>query len=114
MCGLKHIDTQHVHRRTYVTPFVGVWIETPLLSKDLFSPEVTPFVGVWIETFCYEIKVEMMSSHPSWVCGLKHLIHALPEDVFVVTPFVGVWIETITTLIFLQLSFSHTLRGCVD
>ena len=33
-----------------VTPFVGVWIETPVNSQSILYIGVTPFVGVWIET----------------------------------------------------------------
>ena len=33
-----------------VTPFVGVWIETPKTHKMEVGVNVTPFVGVWIET----------------------------------------------------------------
>ena len=33
-----------------VTPFVGVWIETPPVSNTVLALLVTPFVGVWIET----------------------------------------------------------------
>ena len=36
--------------RRAVTPFVGVWIETPLPADARYPAEVTPFVGVWIET----------------------------------------------------------------
>ena len=36
-----------------------------------------------------------MQSHPSWVCGLKHITVQSIEQMRVVTPFVGVWIETI-------------------
>ena len=32
-----------------VTPFVGVWIEIPVLSSISLYVYVTPFVGVWIE-----------------------------------------------------------------
>ena len=32
---------------------------------------VTPFVGVWIETSLLRILVDIVPSHPSWVCGLK-------------------------------------------
>ena len=34
---------------------------------------VTPCVGVWIETLkeCFKLKTDW--SHPAWVCGLKHL-----------------------------------------
>ena len=33
-------------------------------------------------------------SHPSWVCGLKHVDIVTFEIATKVTPFVGVWIET--------------------
>ena len=33
-------------------------------------------------------------SHPSWVCGLKHVNYNVLGQVSSVTPFVGVWIET--------------------
>ncbi len=56
----------------WVTPFVGVWIETSLARCWSRRKEVTPFVGVWIET------------------GGIHLTC----DGGKVTPFVGVWIET--------------------
>ena len=36
----------------------------------------------------------MMSSHPSWVCGLKQVNLSKLNDDFIVTSFVGVWIET--------------------
>ena len=74
---------------------MGVWIETLILhSGSLWNQShtlrgcvdwnnrwrvgcdvrpVTPFVGVWIETnvaFYCEI---VLLSHPSWVCGLKHV-----------------------------------------
>ena len=34
----------------YVTPFVGVWIETLSGMYKSETSLVTPFVGVWIET----------------------------------------------------------------
>ena len=37
-------------RSPSVTPFVGVWIETPKEVMKNLVKEVTPFVGVWIET----------------------------------------------------------------
>ena len=55
-----------------VTPFVGVWIETPVEQRRRLEQAVTPFVGVWIETFGQ--------------CQKNTLGR--------VTPFVGVWIET--------------------
>ena len=40
--------------RQFVTPFVGVWIETYTQSSSAVKQEVTPFVGVWIETKIYQ------------------------------------------------------------
>ena len=37
-----------------------------------------------------------MQSHPSWVCGLKHIEVTNTTPCLAVTPFVGVWIETIS------------------
>ena len=34
---------------SFVTPFVGVWIEIVSFIINAFSEIVTPFVGVWIE-----------------------------------------------------------------
>ena len=56
-----------------VTPFVGVWIETGPNQGLGLSQSVTPFVGVWIETICIALLKCLLMSHPSWVCGLKHL-----------------------------------------
>ena len=96
---------------------------------------VTPFVGVWIETPKYPWCKTFRWSHPSWVCGLKlhiDLIYNLDEShtlrgcvdwnrqgrfsscAKVVTPFVGVWIETEVCCITLRVPTGHTLRGCVD
>ena len=52
---------------------MGVWIETLiLLYKNNYSA-VTPCMGVWIETLSADKnKEETSTSHPVWVCGLKH------------------------------------------
>ena len=50
VCGLKlrmYIDPE---KGSVVTPFVGVWIETYVISYRNITYFVTPFVGVWIET----------------------------------------------------------------
>ena len=41
---------------------------------------------------------KILASHPSWVCGLKHLNYKLGSYGQTVTPFVGVWIETVPCL----------------
>ena len=74
-----------------VTPFVGVWIETRIKIKAELKLAVTPFVGVWIETLHIFSASSSVSSHPSWVCGLKPNV----SEGF-------------------RFTLCHTLRGCVD
>ena len=40
---------------SFVTPYVGVWIETHKYVSAYEERRVTPYVGVWIETdsTCY-------------------------------------------------------------
>ena len=92
VCGLKLCIFLNSMMRSFVTPFVGVWIETLPLCSQSKQGSVTPFVGVWIET------------------RLKYMFHLLP----IVTPFVGVWIETSCLGLPAHCIRSHTLRGCVD
>ena len=50
VCGLKpELDSIGMQTQ-YVTPFVGVWIETADFCACCNCSGVTPFVGVWIET----------------------------------------------------------------
>ena len=114
VCGLKPGTVDAEQREYYVTPFVGVWIETwiVIFAEDIAESHpswvcglklsaiecrgkkegVTPFVGVWIETL----------NLPPLLCATN------------VTPFVGVWIETISSCCRCNRSSCHTLRGCVD
>ena len=51
-------------------------------------------MGVWIET-AQETQILLdAESHPTWVCGLKHISFGVRNRRQVVTPYVGVWIET--------------------
>ena len=43
---------------------------------------VTPFVGVWIETLNATLPLAAAASHPSWVCGLKHLSANYEENYY--------------------------------
>ena len=98
----------------WVTPFVGVWIETGGALSQGTEGLVTPFVGVWIETAMLAATLAAALSHPSWVCGLKlwYCEHRRRREW--VTPFVGVWIETDISGDVPSPTRSHTLRGCVD
>ena len=50
VCGLKlKQDTKYNHD-FYVTPCMGVWIETSLNNLEKYLRKVTPCMGVWIET----------------------------------------------------------------
>ena len=51
---------------------MGVWIETLTDKTKRQSQLVTPCVGVWIETTLWVSTDPCISSHPAWVCGLKH------------------------------------------
>ncbi len=55
-----------------VVPYIGTWIETPLLSKSTLNALVVPYIGTWIET-------PLLS---------KSTLNAL------VVPYIGTWIET--------------------
>ena len=50
---------------------MGVWIETFRTGMLRSAWCVTPFVGVWIETPIEGGSNVSDASHPSWVCGLK-------------------------------------------
>ena len=79
----------------WVTPFVGVWIETDFIYSSITYWLSHPSwvcglklgLPVMTKLFCV--------SHPSWVCGLKPVYSAVSLLRSVVTPFVGVWIETL-------------------
>ncbi len=47
----------------YVTPFVGVWIETKNGHLMTIQSSVTPFVGVWIETRNQDNKQRILRGH---------------------------------------------------
>ena len=72
VCGLKQKDIYWLFAVEYVTPCVGVWIETTFRKLKNPPPLVTPCVGVWIETSDFQKLFEQAG----------------------VTPCVGVWIET--------------------
>ena len=121
--------------RLWVTPCVGVWIETGQNCSVAFYQLVTPCVGVWIETFwrwvnseknsvtpCVGVWIETsfcsfgwlgFESHPAWVCGLKLsmvleiMLNELSHPAWVCG------LKRHSVVIWLSTK-SHTLRGCVD
>ena len=50
VCGLKRHDIYYICFFLAVTPYVGVWIETPTCDCFQNHSQVTRYVGVWIET----------------------------------------------------------------
>ena len=94
VCGLKLGLTSHIIIYNFVTPHVGVWIETTPRKPKRLANSVTPHVGVWIETYLTQQARTLGQSHPMWVCGLKRTTHVHRQRRCTVTPHVGVWIET--------------------
>ena len=50
---------------------MGVWIETCYRTGGYHQGYVTPCMGVWIETRKTTRAFNLPTSHPVWVCGLK-------------------------------------------
>ena len=75
--------------------------------------KVTPFVGVWIETFVQVQSLVLITSHPSWVCGLKLKYICWKMGIKLSHPS---WVCGLkpARLFGLPLPWRHTLRGCVD
>ena len=91
VCGLKQTYGQQHFEPYYVTPCMGVWIET-ITSVMIHLPiSVTPCMGVWIETYYHFDSMKFTKSHPVWVCGLK-----------------------LDSTYFAEQPSGHTLYGCVD
>ena len=59
--------------KTVVAPHVGAWIETLDLDNIRKAATVAPHVGAWIETPLYVRTLWQVSSHPTWVRGLKRM-----------------------------------------
>ena len=118
-----------------VTPFVGVWIETPWEVKnrratnshtlrgcvdwnqDMKSKRnlrhVTPFVGVWIETFVTRPPLLEKSVTPFVGVWIETTWCVREDRPRWVTPFVGVWIETtFAEYIYLACRMSHPSWVC--
>ena len=75
VCGLKRQrnETPRLSQRHTLRGCVdwNIWESTEKKRRL-----VTPFVGVWIETILLSQAHIRVRSHPSWVCGLKHPLHA--------------------------------------
>ena len=87
-----------------------------LTSIELTGMCVTPYMGVCIETPTFIIELSIVSSHPIWVCVLKHrkqYNNQLPEEQ--VTPYMGVCIETLNVLTLAeQLTVTPYMGVCIE
>ena len=92
---------------------MGVWIETYIKINKGDDGFVTPYVGVWIETHYPPDTHFLEASHPTWVCGLKPK-DKTGEDVRALShPTWVCGLKHISTIGWV-IGNCHTLRGCVD
>ncbi len=70
-CGLKFVDTVGTVYSCIVTPFVGVWIEIPLLSAIFDNILSLPSWECGLKFLYFKIIAKWSWSLPSWECGLK-------------------------------------------
>ena len=77
VCGLKldHCGRM-IQNGRYVTPYVGVWIETVDFLVKLTELGVTPYVGVWIETLITCFTSASIKSHPAWEYMDWSIVHS--------------------------------------
>ena len=72
VCGLKH-SIKFCRSDSDVTPYVGVWIETPTCDCFQNHSQVTPYVGVWIETSMAQYSaISKMVTPCVGIYGLEH------------------------------------------
>ena len=114
---------------------MGVWIETAMCGLMVYVLFVTPCVGVWIETVAFICDDVERKSHPAWVCGLKPATSftssgiSLSHPAWVCglkphcsrgrrrwPPSHPAWVCGLKQMSRLvrAVDGSHTLRGCVD
>ena len=94
MRGLKPYSASPTLCCLLVAPYVGAWIETLRAICYGLDSYVAPYVGAWIETNMDGKSTNDISSHPTWVRGLKLLKRFLSTTLLFVAPYVGAWIET--------------------
>ena len=94
VCGLKLKSAKSLRKVDYVTPCVGVWIETPNTLGLWMIVPVTPCVGVWIETSHTARRSFATNCHTLRGCVDWNKGKNMASQPGGVTPCVGVWIET--------------------
>ena len=53
---------------------MGAWIETTMMLIFAIFQKVAPYVGAWIETYNVSSSLTQLTSHPTWVRGLKLIL----------------------------------------
>ena len=111
VCGLKPYKIR-AWFLLFVTPCVGVWIEThqDRLMSGMRSHTLRGCVD-WNSNTLIQLQGDT-KSHPAWVCGLKRLLGHSNGFSQPVTPCVGVWIETLLSVIFIIDLESHPAWVC--
>ena len=91
---------------------MGAWVETlPNDGSGNESP-VAPYVGAWVETFILRTILILVSSHLTWVRGLKH--SQLKKSSLSIRSHLT-WVRGLKPVSLDKdyFSKSRTLRGCV-
>ena len=73
---------------------MGVWIETKILNAYKRKQKSHPTWVCGLKHIRNARSTILAPSHPTWVCGLKHNYAGMIDLPCTVTPYVGVWIET--------------------
>ena len=90
-----------------VAPLVGAWIETSIISLDIYPIIVAPLVGAWIETLAEQDKKAKAESHPSWVRGLKLSMVVIGLSLMLSHPSWVRGLKPLSLLIIQRLMVSH-------
>ncbi len=75
---------------------------------------VASFMGAWIEIRMNICGAILVTSHPSWVRGLKFPPPMFSSTSSRVASFMGAWIEILFDLLYLFRILCRILHGCVD
>jgi len=93
-CGSKRTGCDFWQQPVRSPPSRGCGSKLPCWLPVAKINQVTPFTGVWIETPTKSRSPPVTESPPSRGCGSKLTIKHHQPTGHLVTPFTGVWIET--------------------
>ena len=114
MRGLKLKQSGNIEIEDGVAPYVGAWIETYYDHEEGFflTSHPTWVRGLKLRLFASPLGYDR--SHPTWVRGLKPTFADDDKHPGRVAPYVGAWIETSSSSTSFSPMLCRTLRGCVD